>query len=307
MEYIMTYSWAIIIIAVILAALVYFGVFNPINWGPRAQPGSCIVERPHGPGTTYNMQLVGVCQNYIPEYVIDGYKTGSELQVNYLNYTGDLTPAGQNSITITFWMMFRPGAEGMFSYSSMQSQFTYPGLSLSMGFCSNPPYGLYLDYSQPNGHSPQFVNILNQCQLANEYPNSMYFIAVVYNGETTTLYDGISGKRLASWTGPLQLNTWDDMPSPARLILLGGIQGEAVWDGYMSNVQIYNTSLSANSINALYMEGAGGDPIDLQNLVGWWPLNGNLNDYSGDNNNAYVVGGTQPYYTTGWTYAYSYP
>ncbi|MEM0201797.1 MAG: hypothetical protein QXR73_01295 [Candidatus Micrarchaeaceae archaeon] len=29
----------------------------------------------------------------------------------------------------------------------------------------------------------------------------------------------------------------------------------------------------------------GGAPIDLQNLVGWWPLNGNANDYSGNGNN----------------------
>ncbi|MEM3781909.1 MAG: hypothetical protein QXT43_03045, partial [Candidatus Micrarchaeaceae archaeon] len=31
--------------------------------------------------------------------------------------------------------------------------------------------------------------------------------------------------------------------------------------------------------------GIGGAPINLQNLVGWWPLNGNANDYSGNGNN----------------------
>ncbi len=25
-------------------------------------------------------------------------------------------------------------------------------------------------------------------------------------------------------------------------------------------------------------------PIDLQYLIGWWPLNGNANDYSGNDN-----------------------
>jgi hypothetical protein len=309
MEYLMTYSWAIVIIVMILAGLLYLGAFNPANWAPRTQPGSCTVVRPHGPGTTYGIKLVGVCQNYIPQYVINGYQTGSQLQVNYLNYTGDLTSAGQNSITVTLWMAFSPPiSPDMFSYSSMDSQFTYPGVSLGLGTSSSNPFCLNADYSQPNPYSPQFVNILYQCQLRNLYENQMSFIAFVYNGDTVTLYDGTTGAELASWTGPLALQgSWDNMPSPSRLILLGGIQGEAPWHGYMSNVQVYNTALSSNSISALYTEGIGGDPIDLSNLVGWWPLNGNLNDYSGNDNNAYVVGGTQPYYTSGWTYTYSYP
>ena len=57
------------------------------------------------------------------------------------------------------------------------------------------------------------------------------------------------------------------------------------FSGSIANVQIYNTSLSANEVQALYLEGIGGAPIDLQNLVGWWPLNGNANDYSGNGNN----------------------
>jgi hypothetical protein len=53
----------------------------------------------------------------------------------------------------------------------------------------------------------------------------------------------------------------------------------------IADLQIYNTSLDYASVNALYREGIGGAPIDLQNLVGWWPLNGNANDYSGNGNN----------------------
>ncbi|MGC8670184.1 MAG: hypothetical protein ACP5TL_03475, partial [Candidatus Micrarchaeia archaeon] len=56
-------------------------------------------------------------------------------------------------------------------------------------------------------------------------------------------------------------------------------------NGSIANLQIYNVSLSQPQIQALYQEGIGGAPIDLQNLVGWWPLNGNANDYSGNGNN----------------------
>lgn len=52
--------------------------------------------------------------------------------------------------------------------------------------------------------------------------------------------------------------------------------------GSIANLQVYNTSLTANQIRALYLKGIGGAPQVLQNLVGWWPLNGNANDYSGE-------------------------
>jgi hypothetical protein len=74
--------------------------------------------------------------------------------------------------------------------------------------------------------------------------------------------------------------------------------------GNYSNVQFYNTALSASQIQALYNEGIGGAPINLQNLVGWWPLNGNANDYSGNDNNGVTLNVT---YSTTWTNGYNPP
>ena len=75
-------------------------------------------------------------------------------------------------------------------------------------------------------------------------------------------------------------------------------------NGQIANVQVYNTSLSGPEVNALYIEGIGGAPLKLQNLVGWWPLNGNANDYSGDNNNGAPSGVS---YTSQWTSGYTPP
>ena len=72
--------------------------------------------------------------------------------------------------------------------------------------------------------------------------------------------------------------------------------------GYLANVQLYNTSLSNLEINTLYQEGIGGAPINLQNLVGWWPLNGNANDYSGNGNNGMSNNVT---YTSDWYSGYT--
>ena len=75
--------------------------------------------------------------------------------------------------------------------------------------------------------------------------------------------------------------------SNSNPILIGGETSRPAqsFNGAIADVQIYNASLSANQVQALYLEGMGGAPMKLQNLMGWWPLNGNSGDYSGNNNN----------------------
>ena len=57
------------------------------------------------------------------------------------------------------------------------------------------------------------------------------------------------------------------------------------FNGSISNVQVYDTILSVNQINTLNLTGKGGAPIPNAGLVDWWPLDGNANDYSVNNNN----------------------
>ncbi|MGC9010526.1 MAG: hypothetical protein ACP5JN_00005, partial [Candidatus Micrarchaeia archaeon] len=85
---------------------------------------------------------------------------------------------------------------------------------------------------------------------------------------------------------------------------IGAGTGASPFFGSIANVQIYNTSLSANDIQALYQEGIGGAPIDLQNLVAWWPLNGNANDYSGNGNNGVP---TNVMFVSNWWQGYTPP
>ncbi len=55
--------------------------------------------------------------------------------------------------------------------------------------------------------------------------------------------------------------------------------------GDAANAQVYNVTLTQSQISQLYSEGLSGAPISNAGLVGWWPLDGNANDYSGNNNN----------------------
>ena len=45
MEYLMTYGWSILIIAVVLGALSFLGIFNPVTFAPKATAGGCQVVK----------------------------------------------------------------------------------------------------------------------------------------------------------------------------------------------------------------------------------------------------------------------
>ena len=62
-----------------------------------------------------------------------------------------------------------------------------------------------------------------------------------------------------------------------------------LFQGSISNVQIYNIALSSSQVSALYAEGITGSPLAGAGNIGWWPLNGNANDYSGNGNNGNVI------------------
>ncbi len=85
---------------------------------------------------------------------------------------------------------------------------------------------------------------------------------------------------------------------------MGNLNIGGQFNGSIADVQFYNASLTANQIQYLYQEGIGGVPVQLQNLVGWWPLNGDTNDYSGNNNNGVP---TKIIYNGTWADGYTPP
>ncbi|MDE1768323.1 MAG: hypothetical protein KGH69_04880 [Candidatus Micrarchaeota archaeon] len=64
MEYLMTYGWAILAIAIVMVSLYSLGIFNSGSLQPTATPGSCQVVR-----TAAQTSLAGQCSNIIPKYV----------------------------------------------------------------------------------------------------------------------------------------------------------------------------------------------------------------------------------------------
>jgi len=262
MEYLMTYGWAILIISVVLAALFQLGVFNPMTFAPKAPPGSCQVFRPNGPGTTSFINLEGVCSGELPQYVAQfNGNQNSYINIgnsNLLNIVGPLT--------VTAWVnALSNGGGDIYEQNSCNSQYELFIEGGNVKMRVSPISGGLVD---TGGDAPLPTNI-------------WVFVAGTFNITDVGIY--INGIFKGSATVG---NTLVSHPGGYGYIgeLVNGCTSYDL-NGNLANVQVYNTSLSANEIQALYQEGIGGAPIDLQHLVGWWPLNGNANDYSGNGNN----------------------
>ena len=291
MEYLMTYGWSILIIAVVLAALFSLGVFNPSNFAPTVPPGSCRVFRPYGSKSSAGVNLEGTCNNELPEYVLQVQSATTPVTVNVANAFPTISSTS-GAITITEWV-----------YMSQQSGYfyainypNYPFLqAFDDGSCSGPQY-LPIVWFLPGGS-----NWHDECNQPSPMPiNQWIFLAGSFNalilsgtlGASGTLYTGggIGSQYLVGNTiTPTTFFPIVSMPIGSEV----------------SNVQVYNTTLDAGSIQALYDEGIGGAPVSPQYLIGWWPLNGNLNDYSGEGLTGVTANAFA--YSGGWASTYSPP
>ncbi len=300
MEYLMTYGWAILIIAVVLGALFSLGIFNPAFLAPKVQPGSCQVERPNGPGTSAYVSIQGNCHNELPEYV-GVFNRKYSIVINTLTSgSGFLTAPlnNQPDFTIMAWVNPNNGnvmniyTEGI---PTITLQFSIGNNQLSLS-----EWNLNL---QPNNWESGGV--------AYTVPSHQwtFVAATLSNGGvgsgTATFY--VNGQKIGtSSTSQEEYNPGADYFGIGSNTgaYLGATQSAGSFNGSIANLQIYNTSLSPVAIEYLYREGIGGDPTSLNHLLSWWPLNGNANDYSGNDNsavNANVI------YTNGWTYEYTAP
>jgi hypothetical protein len=109
MEYLMTYGWAILIIAVVLGALFQLGVFNANNFAPKAPPGACQVFRPNGPGTTSFINLEGACSGELPQYAAQ-LNGASNIIVNYVVVPHTTTAFTESDGLIQLQLLSQAGA-----------------------------------------------------------------------------------------------------------------------------------------------------------------------------------------------------
>ena len=146
LEYLMTYGWAIIIIAVVLAALVNLGVFTPSP--PTAIPGSCQVVR-----TSQGPELLGVC-GALPKYVeqFNDWSQQNYLFVNNVNVPG-------LALTITAWMkVYRGGGVVDIGYGNAYTGSIGTWQALIWNY-SGWSYPFYVNYPPINTGQWYFVTL----------------------------------------------------------------------------------------------------------------------------------------------------
>ena len=287
MEYLMTYGWAILIISVVLAALFQLGVFNPMTFAPKVPPGACQVFRPNGPGTTSFINLEGICSGELPQYVMEVIEPPSNGIPSYIEArnTPILTISPTGNMTISAWINVISERSGFIN------EF------LNIGFDGSYDEGEIRD----NYYLFQMVRGGYQEMNFGPQLGQWYFYTGVYsyNGVGGNVYLYVDGEYVGG--GPAGPGT-----ATTGNVIIGEVANIGALNATeISNVQIYNISLSANEIQALYLEGIGGAPIDLQHLVGWWPLNGNANDYSGNGNNGQIIGNVN--FVSNWWSGYTPP
>ena len=229
------------------------------------------------------MNLEGTCSGELPQYVAQFNGQTSQIVVSN---NANLAP---QQITVALWVN-----------NLLVTSTNYDQLILSKYPDSHPKYGYSLLWGYGNdlhwrasdaGTSTDVVVI-------NALPrtNGWYFIVATFQPDNQTLY--VNGKLL----GTNNLGFSIDYNSSD--LYIGKAGSTTRLEGDITNVQIYNISLNSSFIDTLYNEGIGGAPVNLQHLVGWWPLNGDANGYSGNNNNGVP---TNVIFTGTWQSGYTPP
>ncbi|MDE1810906.1 MAG: hypothetical protein KGH66_02605, partial [Candidatus Micrarchaeota archaeon] len=209
------------------------------------------------------------------------------------------------------------------NYSGRAAKFTY-GSGLSVSNPTNTPTGSAvtgvfwikpysaeasgcnlwpINYGPDSGTGSSFLLGVAQSTLrpalatwANDYfpgsgptlnLKSWNFLAGTVSGSTATIY--LNNQSESATLGQAASIAHGQMSSSF---------GAACSNASVADIQLYNSVLTAQQLQALYRGGINGPPIPINTLTDWWPLNGNSTDYVNSKNNML---NTYTAYTTQYT------
>lgn len=235
-------------------------------------------------------------------------------EIECLNYSmphafmGD-SPLGLNSAQL--YAAYFSGSNTYFEqgsgYKFMESNSLQP-FSLSIWVYPESSNGVIVAESGASGASASwydswlnladgevYMRVWNlACDSLGSIPlNQWSNIAMTYSG--SAVYGYINGQLVGQMTGSRSTpSTYSNNGgfSDSMFYPLGYIKGTVCqagggttgtgpgFTGMMANYQFYSSQLTLPQVNSIYSAGIGASPIYAANIVSWWPLNGNLNDYT---------------------------
>ncbi|MGB9703673.1 MAG: LamG domain-containing protein, partial [Candidatus Micrarchaeales archaeon] len=222
--------------------------------------------RPNGPGTTDMLSLQGTC-GYLPMYVasFDGVDDYVEVP--------DSPSLKPNVVSLEAWVYGRNYSNSPYLISKYDPLGS--GYQIDFSFDRRISFKIGSANGKRDWSTDTYIAPIDE----------WYHIVCVYDGRRSFIYK--NGILITSY----DWGTYAPIDYTAYYATLGvQIARYVYFNGTIANVQIYNTALSQQEIQYLYQEGLGGGPIHLQNLVAWWPLNGDAKDYSGNNNHGTIYG-----------------
>ncbi|MDE1865683.1 MAG: hypothetical protein KGH94_03565 [Candidatus Micrarchaeota archaeon] len=266
---------AIALIAAFLFA--QFGAFVHVNVNPEYVPSEhrvCSIYRPGGPGTTSNLSFIGNCSDDL------WFESAASASINHIGTVtiGNQVLSKVGSFTVTEWTFIEPQGSNVNILASLLNETIYSystpgvrGYELASGY---PPYNLTIDYL-PFYH--QSILVGWRSRSGTTYIHSegcnmtgATFVVISYNESDRYLKVWRNGEECGS-------------------VILKGVgnlsSGLSLYANYeIANLQLYNTSLPEAEIMDIYRNGIYATPSLSKNLMGWWPLDGNSSDHSGNNN-----------------------
>ena len=198
---------------------------------------------------------------------------------------------------------------GMWINASRNGQPASPQLLSEQGTGGQNGYEMYLNNNGKLTFTvKQFAQTWGSCSVTGglDIEDGMqHFVTGVYSVSNLSVYvDGEEQGVSACTPGDFV-----DYSTGANGIIGNGFVGN------ISGLQAYSTALSPQSVKTLYLRGRAGFPVLQSGLVGWYPLDGDVSDYSPYGTNATqhgigytVANATYPslYHALGGSYGMSF-
>lgn len=158
---------------------------------------------------------------------------------------------------------------------------TFDQILVDKGSSTHPNQGYELFYGWGTdvyfgvGNSTGFYYAGPVSNLATAAGNWVQLVGVYDNGQVSLYVNGVLSASIS--VAGSTINT--------KSLYIGGLPNYHGLKGSVAGIQIYGSALTTSEIAQLYSNGIGSTPITGQDLLGWWPLADNTNDYSGNGNN----------------------